>query len=83
MKNCLGKYYTINGLFLSAMLFDQRIDNTASFREIKSNHYFRYHYDNDYFTATDYYYTQGDNFELVSPKLIQNPVNIFFLQIKK
>lgn len=82
MESLQKKYYTISLLFLSVLSFAQRIDNTASFREIKSKHYFRYHYDNDYFTATDHFYTQGDNFELVSPKLIQNPINKLFKKLK-
>ncbi|WP_269223339.1 lipid A deacylase LpxR family protein [Flavobacterium sp. IMCC34518] len=76
------KYYTLFLLFLSILSFSQRIDNTASFREIKSNHYFRYYFDNDFFANTDYYYTQGHDFELVSPKLIKNPVNKLFLKLK-
>jgi lipid A 3-O-deacylase len=77
------KYYTISLLFSSLLSFSQRIDNTESFREINSNHYFRYYFDNDFFANSDYYYTQGHNFELVSPKLIKNPINILFVKFKK
>jgi lipid A 3-O-deacylase len=52
----------------------QRIDNTASFRQIDQAQYARLHYDNDYFTATDRYYTQGYNFEFVHPALRKNPL---------
>lgn len=52
----------------------------ASFRDIKSNHYFRFNYDNDYFASTDKNYTQGYNFELVAPFLKKNPVNYLFLK---
>ena len=76
------KYYTLSLLFLPLLSFSQRIDNTASFREIKSNHYLRYNYDNDFFANTDYYYTQGHNLELVSPKLLKNPINILFIKLK-
>lgn len=64
-------------LYLSATtsLIAQRIDNAASFRDIKSDNYFRFLYDNDFFTATDYYYTQGYTIELVSPMLRYNPIN--------
>ena len=55
-------------------LIGQKIDNMASFRDIKSSHYFRFNYDNDYFTSIDRDYTQGYNFELVSPKLAKNPL---------
>ncbi len=51
----------------------------VSFRDIKSDYYFRFHYDNDYFTSTDKEYTQGYNFELVSPALKSNPLNHIFI----
>jgi lipid A 3-O-deacylase len=76
------KYYTVSLLFLSFFSFAQRIDNTASFREIKSNHSFRYYFDNDFFANNDYYYTQGQGFELVSPKLLKNPINYLFIKLK-
>jgi lipid A 3-O-deacylase len=76
------KYYIVSFLFLSLLLFSQRIDNTESFREINSNHYFRYYFDNDFFANSDYYYTQGHNLELVSPKLLKNPINYLFIKLK-
>ena len=68
--------------FIPAILMGQKIDNMASFRDIKSTNYFRFHYDNDYFTGTDKEYTQGYNFELVSPQLIKNPANHLFITPK-
>jgi len=59
-------------------LLAQKIDNMASFRDIKSDAYFRYNYENDYFTSSDKNYTQGYNFELVAPFLEKNPVNHIF-----
>ena len=56
----------------------QKIDNLASFRDLKSDTYFRFHYDNDYFAATDENYTQGYSFELVSPFFKRNPINSLF-----
>ena len=50
---------------MSFGLWAQKIDNSVAFRNIESESYFRYHYDNDYFAATDENYTQGYNFELV------------------
>lgn len=61
----------------------QKIDNTASFRDLASNSYFRFNYDNDYFASRDQDYTQGYNFELVAPGLRQNPINTLLLQQKK
>lgn len=72
-------------LFLLALpnfLFAQKIDNMASFSDIKSNSYFRFNYDNDYFTSTDQNYTQGYNFELVSSRLKKNPINYFLFKPK-
>jgi hypothetical protein len=53
----------------------QKIDNMASFRDINTAEYFRFHYDNDYFAASDKNYTQGYSFELVAPYLAKNPLN--------
>ena len=52
----------------------QAIDNLASFRMMNGNRYIRLHYENDYFTATDYYYTQGINLEVVDPSYSKFPV---------
>jgi len=47
----------------------------TTFKTIKQKSYFRIYYDNDYFTATDYYYTQGLVLNYVHPGLRKNPVN--------
>ena len=78
MKNKLLFFYIL--FIVPHFLFAQKIDNMASFRDIKSNHYFRFNYDNDYFASTDKNYTQGYNFELVAPFLKKNPVNYLFLK---
>ena len=67
----------ISGVFLQTVLA-QKIDNLVSFKDIKSSNYFRFHYDNDYFAATDENYTQGYSFELVSPYFKTNPFNYLF-----
>ncbi len=67
-------------LLCPALMWAQKIDNTASFRDIKAESYFRYHYDNDYFTSTDKNYTQGYNFEVVLKVLKANPLNYFFIK---
>lgn len=69
-------------LFVTFGIFAQKIDNTASFRDVKSDNYFRVHYDNDYFTATDQFYTQGYAFELVAPIFKKNPINFLFAKLK-
>lgn len=67
-------YLAVLGWLIPALGLAQRIDNTASFRQMSQDSYIRLHYDNDYFTATDYYYTQGYNFEVVNPALRKNPL---------
>jgi lipid A 3-O-deacylase len=69
-------------IFSPIYFFAQKIDNMASFRAINSAKYFRFNYDNDYFTATDKNYTQGYSFELVAPKISSNPINYLFYQSK-
>jgi hypothetical protein len=60
----------------------QKIDNLASFRDIKSTDYFRFNYDNDFFSGTDKNYTQGYSLELVAPSLKKNPINYLFYKPK-
>lgn len=66
-------------LFIPITLTGQKIDNTVSFRDIKSEDYIRLNYENDVFTSSDLDYTQGLNLELVSSSLIKNPVNHLFI----
>lgn len=47
----------------------QRIDHSSTNRNINSDKYFRFHYDNDFFTATDRYYTQGITLEYIHPSI--------------
>lgn len=51
----------------------QLIDNSSTFRNIHQKNYFRFHYDNDYFTKTDEYYTQGITLEYVHPFIKKIP----------
>lgn len=70
-------------LLIPSFLSAQKIDNLVSFRDIKSDSYFRFNYDNDYFSGTDENYTQGYSLELVIPFLEKNPANYLFLTPKK
>lgn len=54
-------------LGLSFSLTGQRISNTVLYRNVSSPKYFRIHYENDYFSTSDLYYTQGVNIEYVHP----------------
>lgn len=62
-------------LVFPSLGFGQKIDNLASFRNMESDIYFRFNYDNDYFAATDKNYTQGYSLEFVAPVFKKNPVN--------
>lgn len=71
-------------LFLFFLLAEtclaQKIEQVSVMRDVASQRYFRWNYENDMFVFTDFNYTQGYNFELVTPKLVKNPLN--FLLIK-
>jgi len=54
-------------LLLPSLCPAQAIDNTLSYKSINSDSYFRINYENDFFSGTDLYYTQGIHLELVSP----------------
>lgn len=57
-------------------MFSQTIDNTSFYRNLDSDSYCRFHYENDFFASTDHYYSQGLNIEIVLPALIKNPLNL-------
>lgn len=67
-------------LLLPLISFSQRINNQISYRDMNSDAYMRLSYDNDYFTGTDKYYTQGINLEVVSNSLRKNPLNFLLLR---
>jgi lipid A 3-O-deacylase len=53
----------------------QAIDNALSFKNISDDRYLRINYENDFFSATDIYYTQGIHLELVSPAMRKFPLS--------
>ena len=59
--------------------FAQKIDAFSSYHKISDTSYFRFHYDNDYFTSSDQNYTQGYSFEVVLDALKKNPINALLL----
>lgn len=69
-------------MFLSFHGKSQQIDHMAVYRITNSDAYLRVHYDNDFFTGTDYYYTQGYTIELASPALAGNPLKIVLPSFK-
>jgi hypothetical protein len=66
----------------------QAIDNTLSFKNITSDAYFRFNYENDFFSGTDIYYTQGLHIELAEPwmkhfiisKILVHPRNFSYIR---
>ena len=62
----------------------QRIDNTAAQRVSQDTGYFRFHYDNDFFSRnrTDYYYTQGYSFEVAHSVFAKNPLSKILLRFR-
>jgi lipid A 3-O-deacylase len=52
----------------------QQIDHTAIYRNIASEKYVRLHYENDYFSKADIYYSQGISLEVVHPNLKAIPL---------
>jgi hypothetical protein len=49
--------------------YAQKIDNTAFYRDLSSGKSLRLHYENDFFSSSDIYYTQGINLEVYNPGL--------------
>jgi lipid A 3-O-deacylase len=65
----------------SSSLHPQVIDNTSTFKNIGATHYFRLHYDNDYFSKMDQYYSQGITLEYVAPGLRGSPLARLLLRL--
>lgn len=65
------KYFilTLISCFICSKLTAQHIDNSLLFKHINTEGYFRLSYDNDFFSATDEYYTQGIDAELALPQM--------------
>ncbi|MGN6566316.1 MAG: lipid A-modifier LpxR family protein [Flavipsychrobacter sp.] len=69
---------SIHVLFLvliAQIVSAQEINNMLSFKNINNDKYFRLSYENDFFSATDIYYTQGVAIEFVSPSLSKFPLS--------
>ncbi len=60
----------------------QEIQNGWSYRNISAPKYFRLNYENDFAFGTDYYFTQGVHFELVSPGIGKLPTRHILLHRK-
>jgi lipid A 3-O-deacylase len=74
----------ICSLLIGFLFYDlqaQRIENESVIRNLSSDHYFRFYFENDFVTLIDYYYTSGMNLELVKPSFQKNPLNKIFFGI--
>src|SRR5688500_445423 len=76
------RYLTIF-FFVAVSASAQVIDNTSVFRQIASSQYIRLHYENDFFSKADIYYTQGINLEVVHPALKSNPLASLLIHSQK
>lgn len=61
-------------LYANTTTYAQLIEPISTFRNIPAERYFRFHYDNDYFTKTDEYYSQGITLEYVHPAIGHFPL---------
>lgn len=70
-------------LFLLSIVYNevrgQLIDDVSQLRTNLNQKSFRFYYDNDFFSASDQYYTQGINLEFQSPQLQKNPLDHLLL----
>ena len=67
-------------IFFNATLAGaQRIYTHTTFRSLPDQSYTRFHYDNDFFTKYDQYYSQGITLEVSHPVLKKNPINYLLL----
>ena len=76
------KNYILILLVLPTVLLSQKIEHLASFRDMGSESYFRFNYENDFFAASDKNYTQGYSFEYANNILEKNPINFIFIKPK-
>jgi hypothetical protein len=75
-------FIIITSYLTSNTLLAQYIDNTPYYKYISNEGYFRLSYDNDFFSATDQYYTQGIDAELVLPQMSKLFTNKLLLRPK-
>ena len=74
-----GKALVILFLLYFTEGFSQAVDNTASYKNISNASFLRIHYENDFFSASDLYYTQGVLLEYMAPALSKNPISKLFI----
>lgn len=73
--------YSIIGLFLTNGLRSQNTDSTIVPRKLEN--YLRLQYDNDFFSATDRYYTQGIQLAIIHPLIRFSPFSYTLIRLNK
>src|SRR5580704_12469902 len=68
-------YFFILVFTVPRISFSQAMDNTTVQRAVQDEKYIRFNYENDYFTRTDYYYTQGMYLEWIDPLFHRLPLS--------
>jgi lipid A 3-O-deacylase len=63
----------IKPVFVFLFLLSVSVFQAQKADSLKQDHYFRLNYDNDFFSATDRYYTQGILAELILPGIKKSP----------
>ncbi len=74
IRPLLKSAFTFLVCYWPAIINAQLIDNSSTFRTINKDSYFRFHYDNDFFTKSDEYYSQGITLEYVHPAIKKFPL---------
>jgi lipid A 3-O-deacylase len=78
MKRCCAFLILV---FVTSYAFCGGLDNLA--KPIKKDNYFRLKYDNDFFSATDRYYTQGIILDFIHPTAKRSPISYCLLKLSK
>jgi lipid A 3-O-deacylase len=73
--------YFLFCVFLSISLFAQQVDSVKSKPQLEN--YVRLTYENDFFSATDRYYTQGINFAFIHPIVRFSPASLALIRLNK
>ncbi len=77
----LKKYYILLFINFTIHLFSQNSDTIIS--KPKLENYIRLNYDNDFFSATDRYYTQGIHLTIVHPIIRYSPISWTLIKLNE
>lgn len=78
----LNKIILVSLLFYHVSISAQHIEHSSIFRNAAGKH-FRFHYDNDFFTKSDEYYTQGITFEYSNPSIKYFPISGLLINLPR